>query len=157
MNSSAKIILPAMLLFLFVCRASAADLRSLDRVSVLMPKSQVLTILGAPDMTLHLTGLMVDLYAVSQAGPLVSAGYFYEKDLILAGHSFIFQGSVAAEAEARMKDLGFTVLEEKRGSARLAGKDDDTGRPIIVTIGQTNDLTTVTTFEKGFYDRHNPR
>ena len=41
----------------------------------------------------------------------------------------------------------------KGASFRLSGKDDDTGRPIVVTIGENNDLTTVMTFEKGFYDR----
>jgi len=49
-------------------------------------------------------------------------------------------------------ETAFLILSsQKSGSFR--GIDDDTGRPIIVTIGENNDLTTVMTFEKGFYDR----
>ena len=143
-----------MAILLCIGSAYAADLKSLDRVSVQMPKSQVISILGAPDHVSELGALMVDMYLTTQGGPLVSAGYFYENDLALAGHSFIFRGNVAAQTAARMKTLGFTVLEEKGDYIRLAGKDDDTGRPIIVSISRIDELTTVTTFEKGFYERH---
>lgn len=145
--------MPAIFLFIFVCTASATDLRSLDRISVLMPKSQVLSILGAPDKVTDMGGLMVDLYMVHQAAPLESAGYFYEKDLVLAGHTFIFKGNVGAQTATRLMAHGFTIQEEKGEYIRLSGKDDDTGRPVIVTISRMDDLTTVTTFAKEFYER----
>ena len=153
MKSYLKSIIPATLLMLYVCAASAADLESLDRVNVLMPKSQVLSILGSPDTVVDMGGLMVDLYMVSHAEPLVSVGFFYEKNLVLAGYSLIFRGDVAAQTAARMKTLGFASQMEAGDYSRLAGQDDDTGQPVIVTISRIDELTTVTTFERGFYER----
>lgn len=147
-----KNIITVAVLSLCACTAYATDLKTLDRVSVLMPKTQVLSILGTPAKVADMGGLMVDLYMVSQAEPLVSAGYFYGQDLVLAGHCFIFRGDVTTHTAARMKAMGFTVQEEKGDYTRLSGKDDDTGRPIIVTISRLDELTTVTTFEKGFYE-----
>jgi len=153
MKSSIKNSIPAIFLLIFACTASATDLRSLDRISVLMPKSQVLSILGAPDKVTDMGGLMVDLYMVHQAAPLESAGYFYEKDLVLAGHTFIFKGNVVVQTATRLMAHGFTIQEEKGEYIRLIGKDDDTGRPVIVTISRMDELTTVTTFAKEFYER----
>ena len=134
--------------------AFAADIDALDRVSVLMPRSKVASLLGAPDKVDQTTGgLKVDLYHVDIADSLVGAGYLYEDEGALAGNAFIFRGNVAKRTAERLKEIGFTLLDEKGPTFRLSGKDDDTGRPIVVTIGENNDLTTVMTFEKGFYDR----
>lgn len=136
-----------------ISTVSAAELAALDRVSVLMPKTEVVAILGSPDSVMDMGGLLVELYMVNHAEPLLSAGYFYEKNQVLGGHSFIFKGDVAAQTAARLKIHGFTVQEELKEYIRLSGKDDDTGRPIVVTISRIGDLTTVTTFEKNFYER----
>ena len=133
--------------------AFAADVDTLDRVSVLMPKSEVVSLLGAADNTTEMGGLKVDLYTLGGANTLVGAGYIYEHESALAGHAFIFKGNVAKKAADRLREIGFTLLEGSGPSFRLAGKDDDTGRPVVITIGENNDLTTVITFEKGFYDR----
>jgi hypothetical protein len=134
--------------------ACAADLAALDRVSVLMTKTQVVSILGAPDEVTRMGRLKIELYHVTGASPLLSAGYIYENEAMLAGHAFIFQGKLAAQAADQLKKDGFTLLDEKGTAYRLTGKDDDTARPVVVTIDVDDDLTTVVTFEKGFYERN---
>lgn len=157
MKSYVKSIIPAVALILCTGAASAADLGTLDRITMLMSKSQVLAILGAPDKVADMGGLTVDLYMVSQAEPLVSAGYFYGKNSVLAGHTLIFRGDVAARTAARMKEHGFTSEMETGEYFRMAGKDDDSGHPVVVTISRVDELTTVTTFEKDFYERRADR
>ncbi len=153
MKTASKILFTVLFVFAAASASFAADLKSIDRTSVLMTKTQVTAILGAPDTVTDMGGLKVELYMVPGGEPLVGVGYIYEDDRSLAGHAFIFTGNVAAQTAARMETIGFTSIEEKGDFFRLAGKDDDTGRPIVITIGRINDLTTVTTFEKGFYDR----
>ncbi len=133
--------------------AFAADINALDKVSVLMPKSKVVSILGTPDNTGEIGGLKVEMYTQGGANPLVSAGYLYENESALAGHAFIFKGNVAKQTAERLQQIGFALLEGSGASFRLFGKDDDTGQPVMITIGESNDLTTVITFEKSFYDR----
>ncbi len=134
--------------------AQAANIEAMDRVSVRMPQSAVVSILGKPTSTHEMAeGLKIDLYTPAGTPHLVSAGYLYEEDGRLGGHAYVFQGNVARQAAARLREHGFTLLEEKSGTYRLAGRDDDTGTPVVVTIGEQADLTTVLTFEKGFYDR----
>jgi hypothetical protein len=145
------------LLFVFGAAATgalAADIISLDRVSVLMPKSKVLSILGPPDETAQLGGgLNVDIYRVVNAMPLVRSGCIYYDKGSLVGQSFVFQGKMAGKTAERLREIGFSLLDEKTGSFRLAGRDDDTGQPLIAVIDENEGLTTVTTFEKGFYER----
>jgi len=50
----------------------AIELARLDRISVLMPKSEVVAILGAPDKVTDLEGLAVELYQIHDAAPLLS-------------------------------------------------------------------------------------
>lgn len=134
--------------------AMAADIVSLDRVSVLMPKAKVLSILGPPDETVQLGGgLNVDIYRVDHAMPLVHSGCIYDDSGSLVGQSFVFKGTMAGKAGERLREIGFSLLDQKAGSLRLAGRDDDTGLPLVVIIEESEGLTTLTTFEKGFYDR----
>jgi hypothetical protein len=153
MKKRVQMILWVILLFAPAATACAADIAALDRVSVLMPKTQVVSILGAPAEVTRMGRLKVELYHVTGSSPLLSAGYIYEKDAILAAHAFIFQGNLAAQTADQLKKDGFTLLDENGTAYRLMGKDDDTGRPVIVTIDVDHDLTTVITFEKGFYER----
>lgn len=153
MKKSLSTILWAILFFAWATAASGADLAALDRVSVLMPRTEVVSILGAPDEVARLGHLKVELYHVTGAAPLLSSGYIYENEAMLAGHAFIFQGNLAQQTADRLKKHGFTPLAEKGTAYRLAGKDDDTGRPVVVTIDVSHDLTTVVTFEQGFYER----
>jgi len=147
------------LLFLTTTTVIAADLKDLDRVSVLMPKSQVLSILGKPGKMVEMDkSLQVDLYDLENMDPLVVAGYIYGNENSLGGHALILRGNVANPAAERLRTHGFTLLEQtgkgEGASWRLAGRDDDTGQPVVVTIVQDNGLTIVMTFEKEFYDRH---
>ena len=154
MKKAVNMILVAIMLIAPLAAAFAADVNTLDRVSVLMPRDKVASLLGAPDRADRIAGgLKVDLYNVDVANSLIGAGYIYEDEGALAGSAFIFRGNVAKRTAERLKEIGFTLLDEKGPTFRLSGKDDDTGRPIVVTIGENNDLTTVMTFEKGFYDR----
>ncbi|MHB9098218.1 MAG: hypothetical protein ACYC5X_10415 [Syntrophales bacterium] len=153
MRKFVKMILMCVMVLAPSAGAFAADIDAHDRVSVLMPKSKVVSILGTADKTTDMGGLKVDLYTLGGATPLVGAGYLYESESVLAGHAFIFKGNVGRQAADRLQAIGFTLLEGSGPSFRLAGKDDDTGQPVVITIGENNDLTTVMTFEKGFYDR----
>jgi hypothetical protein len=134
----------------------ALDLAALDSVSILMPKSKVLSILGPPDEVGDIGHkLKADIYKLSDnMAPMIGAGCVYDEKQILAATVFIFQGAVGKETANRIKEAGFTYIGEKDGTARLAGKDDDTGLPVVVTVVENGGLTTVITFEKGFYDRN---
>jgi hypothetical protein len=145
------------LVILFLMPATAAcavDLAALDRVSVLMTKAKVVSILGAPAEVTSMGPLNVELYRVTSASPLVSAGCIYENEATLAAIAFIFQGDLTIETAKRLQENGF-VLSGGRGTAvRLSGKDDDTGLPVIVTIDVNSELMTVIAFEKGFFERN---
>ncbi len=153
MRKFVKLILICIMVLAPSAAAAAAEIEALDRVSVLMPKEKVVSILGPAEKTVDMGWMKVDLYTLGGASPLVGAGYIYENESAVAGHAFIFKGNVAGQAADRLQAIGFTLLEGSGASFRLAGKDDDTGQPVVVTIGENNDLTTVMTFEKGFYDR----
>ena len=146
-------ILWVILILVPAATASAVDLAALDRVSVLMPKARVVSILGAPSEIASMGPLKVELYRVTGASPLVSAGCIYEKEETLAGIAFIFQGDLAIETAKRLRENGFTLSGGRGTAVRLSGKDDDTGLPVVVTIDVNNELMTVIAFEKGFFER----
>ncbi len=134
--------------------AMAVDLNVLDRVSVGMTKTEVLSLLGNPDDMVEVeSGLQAEIYKVADMEPMVGAGCIYEDDQRLAGQSFVFQGKMDKEAAERLMKLGFFVMEDTAGSFRLLGKDDDTGQPLVVHIAFNDGMTVIMTFEKGFYDR----
>lgn len=153
MKAYLTVLFSSMLLLICTADTFAVELAALDRISVLMPKAEVVAILGKPDKVTDLGGLTVELYQVHNAAPLLSFGLFYEHEHALAGSTLIFKGDVTADTLTRMKKYGFRSLEEKGAYTRLEGKDDDTGHPIIITISLLEDLTTVTTFEKAFYEQ----
>jgi hypothetical protein len=154
MKQMTKIIIGIVMVCLFAGTTMAVDINALDQVSVLMTKSKVLSILGMPDDVGEAgNGLEMDIYRVNDMSPMVGAGCIYEDNQRLAGQAFIFQGEMGREAAERLKKHGFIVTEEKGGTFRLLGKDDDTGQPLVVNITLNNGLTIVMTFEKGFYDR----
>lgn len=134
--------------------AYAIDIASLDRVSVLMSKTKVLSTLGAPDKTARIArGLNVEIYRVKDAMPLVRAGCIYNDSGILVGQSFVFEGSITKAAEERLRKIGFSLIDQRDGTLRLIGKDDDTDHMLITTFNESEGLSTITTFEKGFYER----
>lgn len=154
MSKISKTILGTIMVFALVGAAAAVDLDALDKVTVLMSKANVFLLLGKPDETADLgRNLKVDLYRMSNTSVMVGAACIYENDQRVAGQSFIFQGEIAKEAADRIKLNGFTLLKEDNGTFLLLGNDDDTSQPIVVHIGQNSGMTTVTTFEKSFYDR----
>jgi hypothetical protein len=139
---------------LFAGTAMAVDINSLDRVSVLMPKSEVISLIGEPDDVVELeNGLKAEIYNVSGIAPMVGAGCIYGKDGRLAGQSFVFRGELDGKAAERLQKHGFTVLEDAQGNYRFLGKDDDTDQFLVATISLHNGMTVIMTFEKGFYDQ----
>jgi hypothetical protein len=149
-----KITFGTVMFFMVVFTAMAIDIDSLDRVSVLMNKSKVHSLLGMPDEVDELRGdLKVELYRVNKMDPMVGAGFIYWEGQKLVGQAFVFEGEMGREAADRLKKNGFIITEEKDGTFRLLGKDDDTGYPVMVHIILNNGLTVVMTFEKDFYDR----
>ncbi len=153
MTKKIRTILWLILILIPATAAWAVDLTALDRVSVLMPKARVISILGAPSEVASMGPLKVELYRVTGASPLVSAGCIYEKEETLAGIAFLFQGDLAIETAKRLQENGFTLSGGKGTAVRLSGKDDDTGLPVVVTIDVNSELMTVIAFEKGFFER----
>ena len=147
------------LFFSMTTTATAVDISALDRVSVMMPKEKVLSILGPPGETGKLSmGLTAEIYKVtgapgSDAESMLGAGCVYDTNLVLKGLAFMFDGRVARKSAEHMKAIGFTLIEEKEQSFRLTGKDDDTGLPIVVDIFEQEGMTTIMTLEKGFYEQ----
>ena len=133
----------------------AADLDALDRVSVNMDRSTVRAILGPPDAESELSiGLEADVYQLEGLGPLIGKGCVYSKEERLVGQAFVFEGSLTYATVERLKTNGFTIVEDKPGAVLMAGEDDDTARPILVSVSESGGLTTVVTFEKEFYQKH---
>jgi len=150
-----KLILCIIMVAVSYGSSMAFDMTSLDRVAVSMPKSTVLLLLGKPDEAGKLQdGLEVDIYQADATSPMMGTGCIYADNQRLAGQSFIFQGEMGKQAAEKLRQDGFTLIEEKGETFRLLGKDDDTGQPLVVQIFQGGGLTVVMTFEKGFYDRH---
>jgi hypothetical protein len=154
MKKTGTIIFGILLFGMLAGTAMAVDIQTLDKVSVLMSKADVHTLLGNPDEVVELgNGLNAEIYKVTSMEPMVGAGCLYQADQRLAGQAFVFQGKVDKVAAERLQKLGFTVLEDSEGAFRLLGKDDDTGQPLVATITLNNGMTVIMTFEKGFYDR----
>lgn len=135
-------------------RAGATDVTTMDKIHVLMDKSQVIALMGQPHETDELpAGLKMEVYRI-EAAPLMGAGFIYDEKQRLAGQAYIFHGHMAKEAAAHLKKVGFVVLEKSQGLYRLEGKDDDTDIPLIATISEVGDVTTLIAFEKTFYETH---
>src|SRR5512133_236487 len=100
MKPAINILLTVLFVFTTASASSAADLKAIDRTSVLMTKPQIMAILGTPDTVTDMGGLKVELYLVPGGDHLAGVGYIYEDDRV-AGHAFIFTGNVAAQTAAR--------------------------------------------------------
>jgi hypothetical protein len=152
MNRKGMILVAVIVVSLVAGTVFAIDIAALDRVSVQMTKSAVLSILGTPDQVADLgAGLKTEVYKVTAMDPMVGAGCIYDKEQVLKGQAFIFEGSQGKQSADRLKQLGFAVMEEKGGTFRLLGKDDDTGHPLVIYIFEKDGVTTVMTFEEAFY------
>ncbi len=155
MKLLAAVVTGMAMFFMLAGAARAVDIRTLDRVSVHMPKSEVLAIIGKPEQIVDMGGgITAEIYPVSDMKPLMGVGCVYEDDRRLVSLAYIFQGEVEKEVAQDLKKLGFTALgEESASSVRLLGKDDDTGEPIVVYVSAAHGNTEVVTVEKLFYDR----
>jgi len=150
-----KILSVSIILSVLCCAvaASAVDLASLDKVSVLMTKEKVLSILGAPDEQMTLAnGLKVDVYYVDSAFPLTNSGCIFNDQGILMGQSFVFQGHETGSIMERLKTSGFVQKQIESASKFFEGHDDDTGRPLVAVVSEGGEMTTITTFEKDFFE-----
>jgi hypothetical protein len=154
MKKIASIIFAVVTFFLVTNITMAFDIKTLDAVSVLMPKAKVLSMLGAPDEIGNLgKGLKTEIYKVSKMDPMVGTGCIYDDDQYLKGQAFIFKGNMGKKAVEAIEKCGFVILEKKENFSLLSGKDDDTGLPIMVTVLEDGGMTTVIIFEKNFYDQ----
>lgn len=130
----------------------AADLTALDRIHVLMHREKVLEIMGNPaEESTASHDLKVDIYHIPDATPLNQAGCLYNSQNILVGQSFVFEGHNGAQIHEYLQKLGFTPLMKGDSIGRLAGFDDNAAHSLVVVIERHGDLTTITTFEHGFY------
>ena len=146
-------IFTALLIISSVVVAYAVDIAALDKVSVSMSREKVLTILGAPaEKTAMANGLVAEIYFIQNALPLIHAGCIYDQKKNLVGQSFVFQGNTRNEILDRLKNHGYVPLQQEGSSLRLAGFDDDTGQPVVAVIEDHENLTTITTFKKSFYE-----
>ncbi|MRR53410.1 MAG: hypothetical protein EG822_02720 [Deltaproteobacteria bacterium] len=138
----------------FAGTVHAIDIETLDKISVHMPKAKVHALLGAPEEVLELgNGLTAEIYKVSNAEPMIGAGCIYQDNRQLAGQAFVFEGLLHKEAAERLVKHGFRVIEEIEGTYRLAGKDDDTGKPLVAQVALDNGMTVIMTFEKDFHEQ----
>ncbi|WP_028320792.1 hypothetical protein [Desulfatiglans anilini] len=153
MKKGAWMVLWGVLFFASVAAKAAVDISDIDRVSVSMSRSEVCSILGEPDEISQMGELKIELYHVTGASPLMSAGYIYEDEAMLGGHAFVFHGDLKDQSARLLREAGFTLLDPKGDLDHLEGKDDDTGRPVVIAIDVNDGLTTITAFEKGFYER----
>jgi len=152
MNKIQTFIIGLLLTSIFAGTAMAIDIETLDKISVHMPKAQVLALLGDPEEVLELgNGLSAEIYKVSNAEPMIGAGCIYQNNSQLAGQAFVFEGQLHKEAAERLVKHGFRVIEEIEGTYRLAGKDDDTGKPLVAQVALDNGMTVIMTFEKDFH------
>ncbi len=134
--------------------APAFDLPALDRVTVQMAQTEVHAILGRPHQVSEVEdGLELNLYRSSSLEPMLGTGCIFGHDERLVGQSFVFEGELGRQTVERLQEIGFTLTDQQGDAFRLVGQDDDTGRPLIVHILQTNGLTIVMTFDKDFYER----
>lgn len=154
MKQIITIIIGILLTSMLAGTAMAVDIDALDKVSVLMTRSKVHSHLGKPDEVIELgKGLKAEIYKNTKTESMVGAGCIYQDNGQLVGQAFVFRGIVNKEAAERLTKHGFVELENTEGASRLAGKDDDSGRPLIAHITSNNGMTVIMTFEKEFYDR----
>lgn len=139
---------------MFAATALAIDIETLDKINAQMPKEQVHALLGAPEEVLELgQGLTAEIYRVNNAEPMIGAGCIYRENRQMTGQAFVFEGLLHKEAAERLVMHGFRVIEEIEGTYRLAGKDDDTGKPLVAHIALDNGMTVIMTFDKDFHEQ----
>lgn len=145
-------------LMISITPARAITLDDLDKVIVLTPKSTIISLLGQPHHTGEfMKGLEADIYVIEGVTPLIGKGCIYGQNDILKGHALVFEGAMGRQTYERMLVNGFKLIKEQDGTYTMLGADDDTGIPIIVTIIEDENLTTVITFEKEFYEKEVPK
>jgi hypothetical protein len=134
--------------------ALALDLAALDRVSVLMSRTEVRGIAGVPeDITSMPPDLTLETYAMTDTPGMIGAGFIFEPGGTLVGQSFVFPGAQGPLALELMQKYGFKIVRGNDGIVRLSGADDDTRRPLIATVDDRGDTTTVVAYEENEYAR----
>jgi hypothetical protein len=134
--------------------ACALDLPTLDKVSVMMSLEQVRQIAGAPDELARVDPeFTLATWTMTDAPGMAAAGGVFDGRNVLIAQAYVFAGETGAQALASLRELGFKVVENPDGTVRLYGKDDDTGRPLIVVIDEQPATTTVYAYEQGEYER----
>ena len=134
--------------------ACALDLPTLDKVSVMMTLDQVRQIAGAPDEVMRVEPeFTLATWTMTDAPGMAAAGGIFDGRNLLIAQAYVFAGETGAQALASLREFGFKVVEDTDGTARLYGKDDDAGRPIVVIIDEQRATTTVYAYEQGEYEK----
>jgi hypothetical protein len=140
--------------------AQTIDADLIDRISVDMPRAEVRALLGPPDARDALEpGLIAELYRLDQPGPMLASGLLYDRAGRVAGHAMVFSGAVGQRLTGLLTQRGYQ--RQQPAPARpgwwLTGTDDDTGHPQLVHIVEGPELTTLTTFARGFHEQRSRR
>jgi hypothetical protein len=134
--------------------ALALDLPTLDRISVMMSLDQVKQVAGAPDAQARVEPeFTLATWTMQNTPGMVAAGGIFDRRQALIALSYVFAGHTAEQALASMRGFGFRVVDNPDGSVRLYGKDDDTGRPLVVVIDEQPDTTTVYAYDQAEYEK----
>jgi hypothetical protein len=138
----------------FASVAAALDLPTLDKVSVMMTLDQVRQIAGAPDEAVRVEPeFTLATWTMADVPGMVAAGGIFDGRNVLIAQAYVFAGETGAQALASLREFGFKVVENPDGTVRLYGKDDDTGRPLVVVIDEQPATTTVYAYEQGEYEK----
>jgi hypothetical protein len=134
--------------------ACALDLPTLDKVAVMMSLDEVRKIAGAPDETTRVEPeFTLATWTMTDAPGMAAAGGIFDARNVLIAQVYVFAGETGAQALASLREFGFKVVENPDGTVRLYGRDDDTGRPLVVVIDQQPETTTVYAYEQGEYEK----
>ena len=134
--------------------AWALDLPTLDKVAVLMSLDEVRQIAGAPDEVNRVEPeFTLATWTMTDAPGMAAAGGIFDGRNVLIAQVYVFAGQTGAQAFASLREFGFKVVENPDGTVRLYGKDDDTGRPLVVLIDEQPATTTVYAYAQEEYEK----
>lgn len=134
--------------------AAALDLPTLDKVSVMMSLDQVRYVAGPPqEMARMAPDLTLVTWKMTGAPGMIAAGGIFDGRNALIAQAYVFAGETGPEALATLRGIGLEVVAGTDGVTRLYGKDDDTGRPLVVLIDERPETTTVFAYEQREYEK----
>jgi hypothetical protein len=152
MRKSVIIGLALMMSYIVTSPILALDPHTLDNITVFMSKAEVKTLIGEPARESAIVeGLDMELYHAEGVEPLIGAGCIYDTEEKLAAFALVFEGYLGEVIVEQLIGYGFTPRKAMEDLVLLFGLDDDTGRPVAVTVSEHDDVTTVITYDQKYY------